>query len=50
MTQDLRPRITLRAEDIAYYTERNVGGVLSVEVHGQGCCCQHCPHGGNCRD
>jgi hypothetical protein len=38
------------AEDIAYYTERNVGGVLSVEVHGQGCCCQHCPHGGNCRD
>jgi hypothetical protein len=24
--------------------------VVSVSVHGDGCCCQHCPHQGNCRD
>lgn len=24
--------------------------VASVSVHGEGCCCQHCPHKGNCRD
>jgi hypothetical protein len=29
-------------------------GVLSVAAHNEqyphGCCCQHCPHNGNCRD
>jgi DNA-binding IclR family transcriptional regulator len=24
-------------------------GVRDVTDHGDGCCCQHCPHGGNCR-
>lgn len=24
-------------------------GVTEVTEHGGGCCCQHCPHGGNCR-
>jgi hypothetical protein len=39
------------AEDVFYLLER-VNGVERVEVHGNGtgCCCQHCPHGGNCRD
>lgn len=25
-------------------------GVRAVYDHPHGCCCQHCPHGGNCRD
>lgn len=31
-----------------------VNGVQGVTAHNEdhpnGCCCQHCPHGGNCRD
>jgi Mn-dependent DtxR family transcriptional regulator len=36
------------AEEVAAVLGRAVG-VEAVEVHGQGCCCQHCPHKGNCR-
>jgi DNA-binding MarR family transcriptional regulator len=35
------------AEEVAAVLGRAVG-VEAVEVHGQGCCCQHCPHKGNC--
>jgi DNA-binding transcriptional regulator PaaX len=36
------------AEDVAAYL-LGVNGVQEVDVHGSGCCCQHCPHNGNCR-
>jgi hypothetical protein len=25
----------------------SIGGVTTVEVHGDGCCCKHCPWDGN---
>jgi hypothetical protein len=25
----------------------SIGGVMTVEVHGDGCCCKHCPWYGN---
>ena len=39
------------ADDVAAYLggAGAVIGVRSVEDHGGGCCCQHCPHRGNCR-
>lgn len=27
-----------------------MASVTTVYEHGSGCCCQHCPHNGNCRD
>lgn len=36
------------AEEVAAVLGR-VNGVEAVEVHGSECCCQHCPHKGNCR-
>jgi hypothetical protein len=42
------------ADDVAYYLAQGVNGVQDVAVHNEeyprGCCCQHCPHNGNCRD
>lgn len=41
------------ADDVAAYLPAVIG-VQGVSVHNEdhphGCCCQHCPHGGNCRD
>lgn len=37
------------ADEIATALAQGVDGVKDVIDHGQGCCCQHCPHGGNCR-
>lgn len=28
---------------------KDLYNVEAVYEHGPGCCCQHCPHGGNCR-
>lgn len=28
----------------------SMASVVTVHMHGNGCCCQHCPHSGNCRD
>lgn len=43
--------------DWAHHTEQRLTdlvGIKSVSIHNEnhphGCCCQHCPHGGNCRD
>jgi DNA-binding transcriptional regulator PaaX len=40
------------AEDVAAYL-LGVNGVQEVSVHNEehpnGCCCQNCPHNGNCR-
>jgi hypothetical protein len=40
-----------RPEDMAAIEAfiATIGGVEAVHVHGDGCCCQHCPHRGNCR-
>ena len=37
------------AEAVTHYLDRSLGGVEAVWDHGTGCCCKHCPHGGNCR-
>jgi hypothetical protein len=41
------------AGDVAAYLPA-VNGVQGVSAHNEeypnGCCCQHCPHNGNCRD
>jgi hypothetical protein len=39
-----------QAASIAEQIEQGTDGVRTVYNHGQGCCCQHCPHNGNCRD
>jgi DNA-binding MarR family transcriptional regulator len=36
------------ASEIAVYLQ-SVNGVEMAYEHGNGCCCQHCPHKGNCR-
>lgn len=37
------------ADEVAAWIAGNVNGVTDVSDHGDGCCCQHCPHGGDCR-
>lgn len=41
------------ADEVAYYLARGVNGITEVTAHNEdypdGCCCQHCPHNGNCR-
>jgi DNA-binding Lrp family transcriptional regulator len=37
------------AEDVAAILSQNFNGIEMVTDHGGGCCCQHCPHRGNCR-
>jgi len=37
------------AADILAYLNGSVNGVKIAYEHGNGCCCQHCPHKGNCR-